>query len=57
MIRFTQREEPVTGPEFKQLRKDLGEVFLAALADADTVEIVMNADGTLWQERLGEPLR
>ena len=39
-----------------KLRKDFGEVFLAALADPETVEIVLNADGTLWQERLGESL-
>jgi Flp pilus assembly CpaF family ATPase len=38
------------------LRKDLGEVFLAALEDPETVEIVLNADGMLWQERLGQPL-
>jgi hypothetical protein len=30
--------------------------FLAALEDQETVEIVLNADGTLWQERLGESL-
>src|ERR1700736_1421818 len=40
-----------------KLRKDFGEVFLTALADPETVEICLNADGTLWQERLGEPLR
>jgi P-type conjugative transfer ATPase TrbB len=40
-----------------KLRKDFGETFLAALADPETVEIVLNGDGTLWQERLGEPLR
>jgi P-type conjugative transfer ATPase TrbB len=40
-----------------KLRRDFGEVFLAALADPETVEIVLNADGILWQERLGEPLR
>ena len=33
--------------QLAKLRKDLGEVFLAALADPDTVEIVLNADGTL----------
>ena len=43
--------------QLAKLRKDLGEVFLAALADPETVEILLNADGTLWQERLGEPLR
>jgi Flp pilus assembly CpaF family ATPase len=31
--------------------------FLIALADPETVEIVLNADSTLWQERLGEPLQ
>jgi P-type conjugative transfer ATPase TrbB len=40
-----------------KLRRDFGETFLAALADPETVEIVLNADGTLRQERLGEPLR
>jgi type IV secretion system protein TrbB len=40
-----------------KLRKDFGEVFLAALADSETVEIVLNSDGSLWHERLGEPLK
>jgi type IV secretion system protein TrbB len=43
--------------QISKIRKDLGEVFLTAFADPDTVEILLNADGTLWQERLGEPLR
>jgi Flp pilus assembly CpaF family ATPase len=42
--------------QLSKLRKDLGEVFLAALEDPETVEIVLNADGMLWQERLGQPL-
>ena len=40
-----------------KLRKDFGEVFQAALADSETVEIVLNSDGSLWHERLGEPLK
>jgi type IV secretion system protein VirB11 len=40
--------------QLEKLRRDLGEVSLAALADPLTVEIMLNADGTLWQERLGE---
>jgi len=40
-----------------KLRKDFEEVFLAALADSETVEIVLNSDGSLWHERLGEPLK
>ncbi len=43
--------------QLAKLRKDLGEVFLAALAHSDTVEVVLNADGTIWHERLGEPLQ
>ena len=43
--------------QLSKLRKDLGEVFLRALEDPDTVEIMLNADGTLWQERLGEQIR
>jgi len=31
--------------------------FWQPLADPDTVEICLNADGSLWQERLGEPLQ
>jgi Flp pilus assembly CpaF family ATPase len=37
----------------EKLRRDLGPTFLAALNDPKTIEIVLNADGTLWQEKLG----
>ena len=40
--------------QLEKLRRDFGPVFLAALADPETVEILLNPDGTLWQERLGE---
>ena len=40
--------------QLEKLRRDLGDVFLQALADSETVEILLNPDGTLWQERLGE---
>jgi len=40
-----------------KLRRDMGEQLLAALEDQRTVEIMLNADGKLWQERLGEPMR
>ena len=43
--------------QLAKLRKDLGEVFLAALADPDTVEIMLNVDGALWCERLGEQIQ
>lgn len=41
----------------EKLEKDFGPVFLGALKDLDTVEIILNADGVLWQERLGETLK
>lgn len=39
-----------------KLRRDMGDQLLAALDDKRTVEIMLNADGRLWQERLGEPM-
>ncbi len=40
-----------------KLERDLGDHFLRVLNDPRTVEIMLNADGNLWQERLGEPMR
>jgi type IV secretion system protein VirB11 len=40
-----------------KLARDLGDEFLCTLHDPRTVEIMLNADGRLWQERLGEPMR
>jgi type IV secretion system protein TrbB len=40
-----------------KLRRDFGPTFLQALEDSQTVEIILNADGQLWQERLGEKMR
>lgn len=37
--------------------RDMGPELLAALADPRTVEIMLNADSCLWQERLGEGMR
>ena len=39
----------------KKLERDMGPVLLAALHDARTVELLLNADGRLWQETLGQP--
>lgn len=41
----------------KKLVRDLGPLIADALADPKTVEIMLNADGKLWQERLGEKMR
>lgn len=40
----------------EKLRRDLGHTVLAALADPQTVEIMLNADGVLWQECLGNKM-
>ena len=44
----TQQEQP------RELRQNLGEVFVAALADPATIGMLLSSDGTLWQERFGE---
>jgi P-type conjugative transfer ATPase TrbB len=41
----------------RKLERDMGVDLLAALYDPKTVEIMLNADGKLWQERLGEPMK
>ena len=41
----------------KKLERDMGSVLLAALNDPRTVEVMLNADGNLWQECLGEPMK
>ena len=40
----------------KKLERDMGQLLLSALNDPGTVEIMLNADGRLWQERLGEKM-
>jgi len=39
-----------------KLVRDLGPLIIDALNDPKTVEIMLNADGKLWQERLGEKM-
>lgn len=41
----------------EKLRRDMGTLIENALADPKTVELMLNADGKLWQERLGEKMR
>ena len=36
-----------------KLERDCGPVFIAAMHDPLTVEVMLNADGRIWQERLG----
>jgi type IV secretion system protein VirB11 len=41
----------------EKLRRDLTPVIVEALKDPKTVEVLLNADGGIWQERLGEKMR
>jgi P-type conjugative transfer ATPase TrbB len=41
----------------KKLERDMGPLLIAALNDPKTVDIMLNADGRLWQERLGEKMK
>jgi P-type conjugative transfer ATPase TrbB len=43
--------------ELRKLTAELGPVALGALSDPKTVEVMLNPDGGLWQERFGEPLQ
>lgn len=38
----------------KKLERDLGPLIMGALNDPKTVEVMLNADGRLWHEKLGE---
>lgn len=40
----------------RKLERDMGPLLLSALNDPRTVELMLNADGRLWQECLGEKM-
>jgi len=40
-----------------KLIRDMGPLIVSALYDPKTVEIMLNPDGQLWQERLGEKMK
>lgn len=54
----TQDETPATVKERAKTKlvRDFGPLVIDALNDPKTVEIMLNADGKLWQERLGEEM-
>jgi hypothetical protein len=47
-------ESPASEGRADQVRTGLGEVFLAALSDPKTTGLILNIDGTLWQEKAME---
>lgn len=40
-----------------KLARDMGPLLMDALNDPRTVELMLNADGRIWQECLGEPMK
>lgn len=40
-----------------KLERDMGPELLAALHDPQTIELMLNADGWVWIERLGQPMQ
>ncbi|PXW89092.1 type IV secretion system protein VirB11 [Nitrosomonas sp. Nm84] len=40
----------------RKLDRDMGPLLIDALNDPQTVEIMVNADGRVWQEKLGVPM-
>lgn len=40
-----------------KLERDLGSKYLETLNDPKTVELIVNPDGMVWSEKLGEPLK
>lgn len=40
----------------RKLERDLGSDLLQALNDPKTIELMLNADGRVWLEKLGEPM-
>lgn len=41
----------------QKLERDMGPELLAALHDPQTIELMLNADGWVWIERLGQPMQ
>ena len=54
MTVLEEEHSTVSARAIEKLRRDIGPVIVKALADPRTVEVLVNADGGIWQERLGE---
>lgn len=52
-----QEQTSVKARGIEKLRRDCGPLVLQAMQDRKTVEVMLNADGKLWQERLGEKMK
>jgi type IV secretion system protein TrbB len=58
----SEMAEPLSAPQerarrvHEKLRRELGSRVCAFLDSPDVVEVMLNPDGTLWVERLGQPM-
>ena len=60
LVKIKESEDNVTSVKErakKKLERDMGPLLMAALNNPKTVEIMLNADGKLWQECLGEGMK
>lgn len=53
---MTEHLDSIKSRARSKLERDMGEHLLCALHDPRTVELMVNADGKVWQERLGESM-
>ncbi|WP_133128604.1 P-type conjugative transfer ATPase TrbB [Legionella nagasakiensis] len=56
MLEYEEQSLTVKDRAKLKLKRDLGSLIENALNDPKTVEVMRNADGRLWQERLGEKM-
>ncbi len=57
MIEQGDNAASIASRAIKKLERDMGPTLLAALHDSRTSELMLNADGKVWQERFGEPMK
>lgn len=56
MMQDEENHGSVSTRAIEKLRRDLGPVVMGALNDPETVEVLLNADGGIWQECLGKKM-
>lgn len=56
MLEKEEEQTTVKSRAKEKLRRDLGPLIEHALSDPKTVELMLNPDGKLWQERLSEKM-
>lgn len=49
-------KETVRSRTIEKLNREIGPIIRNALSDSKTVEVLLNADGKIWHERLGEKM-